>query len=413
MPVRGDEAGEVSIRPRPLAGGIGSSGRTVLTSSSFNPPPARWPGESRDARLLRLRQHVSIRPRPAGRGNPHQRGQIRPATEFQSAPGRWPGESRRRAPSVGSPWGFNPPPARWPGESPLDPGRRPVQQGFNPPPARWPGESAGGWGDPNRIEVVSIRPRPAGRGNRVRSCSPAITAASFNPPPARWPGETAPRPARHRGRGRFQSAPGRWPGESPGRTATSCAAWTFQSAPGRWPGESVLVRGFTRISTSFNPPPAAGRGNLVSNVAKATLRAVSIRPRPLAGGIVACYRTSPMVHFQFQSAPGRWPGESHPRIAVPLAFQRFNPPPARWPGETGRPQPRGARGRVFQSAPGRWPGESRPPQSAAVDHSSFNPPPAAGRGNPPADAGTARGEWFQSAPGPLAGGIRCTIPGQR
>ncbi len=133
---------------------------------------------------------VSIRPRPDGQG---KRGGSRdgpPADSFNPPPARWPGETCCWCgSSTGSP-SFNPPPARWPGETAFQSRRSKVEVGFQSAP----GPMARG----NLIVVwqltatpgVSIRPRPDGRGKPRPAFRSGTVRCSFNPPPARWPGET-------------------------------------------------------------------------------------------------------------------------------------------------------------------------------------------------------------------------------
>ncbi len=104
--------------PGPKARGIRGPSTGPRSAASFNPPPARRPGESPQGGDGAPVGAVSIRPRPEGQGN-------RPCRP----------RCRRGA-------------AR-----------------FNPPPARRPGESGGGEQDHGRRRV-SIRPRPEGQGNR-------------------------------------------------------------------------------------------------------------------------------------------------------------------------------------------------------------------------------------------------------
>ena len=402
-------AGTVSIRPRPLAGGIAVAIAGIADQVKFQSAPGRWPGESRRREVRRRARQVSIRPRPAGRGN-RGAGQdamqdrsvsIRPrplaggisprghfarrTNSFQSAPGRWPGESRASPRPRLSPSRFNPPPA-------AGRGNRRAAQRSRPP------------------RSVSIRPRPLAGGISRRPSATAWKRWCFNPPPARWPGEST-----------------AWP-----------------PAASRW--------------TCFNPPPAAGRGNRGGSSAGAERRAVSIRPRPLAGGIGDSASGTINIDL-FQSAPGRWPGESpcrrrrptsrSGRVSIrprPLAGGIAEAPPVFQPRVPVSIRPRPLAGGIAASCTPNW-----------TPTASFNPPPAAGRGNrrPPRRrsgnrpvsirprplAGgnasprrsipilqkgfqSAPGRWpgesvalienglraamFQSAPGPLAGGIlRC------
>src|SRR5262249_13000857 len=101
---------------------------------------------------------------PDGQGKPElERQHHRPLFGFNPPPARWPGETRAWRPSPPRAGSFNPPPARWPGETEDAAGGRARRHGFNPPPARWPGETPRlGRGADTRL--VSIRPRPDGQG---------------------------------------------------------------------------------------------------------------------------------------------------------------------------------------------------------------------------------------------------------
>ena len=302
----GSDEDKFQSAPGPLAGGIRPARAPQPPETCFNPPPARWPGESwypavsaggikfqsapgplaggiRECNPPRERLRlVSIRLRPAGRGNrPFDPAIVAGSQWFQSAPGPLAGgianpSARRAASSC-----FNPPPARWPGESPCDASAHSLREmfqsapgplaggilrscrlmvtpypfqsapgplaggidtgptggrrgpgSFNPPPARWPGESLA-QRPPDRFRrAVSIRPRPAGRGNRdVRRFMRALRVC-FNPPPARWPGESLGLPSRDDSYALFQSAPGPLAGGISVEAAVLGLVNMFQSAPG-------------------------------------------------------------------------------------------------------------------------------------------------------------------------------------
>src|SRR5262249_44960015 len=134
--------------------------------TGFNPPLARWPGETRARWEYQL-----------------------PRLVFQSAPGTlargncatcWRSVSRRC---------FNPPLARWPGET-RPPRTGPVgRSSFNPPLARWPGETWVPAVPQPSAAVFQSAPGTLARGNGLPELLPQARAR-FNPPLARWPGET-------------------------------------------------------------------------------------------------------------------------------------------------------------------------------------------------------------------------------
>ena len=125
--------------------------RAAPTVRCFNPPPARWPGETRGCRKLPRRRGRGLfqsAPGPMARGNADLAGcSILARRRFNPPPGplaRGNGSVQRWASGRPHP-GFNPPPARRPRGTPGAIHRSTVWPGgyigFNPPPARRPGET--------------------------------------------------------------------------------------------------------------------------------------------------------------------------------------------------------------------------------------------------------------------------------
>ena len=158
----------VSIRPRPDGQGkrLAMPSEQCRIVGGFNPPPARWPGETGGAAELRRARRFQSAPGPMARGNHVDQDGARPAFRFQSAPGPMARGNRQMVTILG---------VRYVSIRP-----RPDGQGKRDTAPRLPG-----------CRRVSIRPRPDGQGKRVAdSRQSQVPKASFNPPPARWPGET-------------------------------------------------------------------------------------------------------------------------------------------------------------------------------------------------------------------------------
>ena len=109
---------------------------------SFNPRPARVPGDARPPRYPKALARVSIRARHVCRAM-HAIAQaevnrlevsIRARHVCRAMP-------TRRAPLASRSRCFNPRPARVPGDAGVAPGKPRVRQGFNPRPARVPGDA--------------------------------------------------------------------------------------------------------------------------------------------------------------------------------------------------------------------------------------------------------------------------------
>ena len=197
------------IRPRPVGQGKhGDSAESATDIEGFNPPPARWPGETPERR--RADVEFQSAPGPLARGKRAGRA-ARQCPCFNPPPARWPGETPRAAVADGRLFQSAPGPLaggetngqipRWPPTLSVSIRPRPVGQGKPDavgPTSRHPAVSIRprpvGQGKPNRSAVassvkLSIRPRPVGQGKRdPRALEAGI---SFNPPPARWPGETS------------------------------------------------------------------------------------------------------------------------------------------------------------------------------------------------------------------------------
>src|SRR5262249_6448030 len=135
--------------------------------SSFNPPPARWPGETMLYASIKTEgEGFQSAPGPMARGNVVRYNEGRGEWEFQSAPG----------PMARGNW--RPSAARAP-ESAVSIRPRPDGQG----------KRASASARPPRTVGFQSAPGPMARGNR-RAGTGSRPKSSFNPPPARWPGET-------------------------------------------------------------------------------------------------------------------------------------------------------------------------------------------------------------------------------
>src|SRR2546430_1414848 len=133
--------------------------------SSFNPPPARRPGETSGLAHPIYEVLFQPAPGPKARGNPRDMAQGVTPWRFNPPPARRPGENsgpggcRQR-------WRvLTPPPAPRAGETSWALAAGAGRGLFNPPPARRPGETRARrcrWDAPD----VSTRPRPEGQGKR-------------------------------------------------------------------------------------------------------------------------------------------------------------------------------------------------------------------------------------------------------
>ena len=276
---------------------------------SFNPLPARRPGESQTGRhRWRSGSRFQSAPGPkTGRKEPAARSAGRRAT-FQSAPGPKAGrkardaretcwiarvsirsrpEDREKGPAAcceGWPRDrFNPLPARRPGET-LHVAWRRSCRAFQSAPGPKAGRKSSMVGL-GALDHVSIRSRPEGREKAAR-LGTACVGNSFNPLPARRPGESAPsRLGRPTPDHRFNPLPARRPGERPQVQRSRPRAGLFQSAPG----------------------PKAGRK--VGRIRRRLVERVSIRSRPegreKAGRAASSSRSSRC----FNPLPARRPGE--------------------------------------------------------------------------------------------------------
>ena len=180
----------VSIRSRPEDRGETPRGLHCSYTSSFNPPPAQWPGETPPSECQKAPTSAvefQSAPGPVARGKRHTSVPPRPTTPFErlgivSIRPRPSGQGKPFQPANAEqlryPTGFNPPPARgkrrWPcaGASKRSTGFQSAPsplagRSFNPPPARRPGETIRWVPLPATLAVaavVSIRPRPSGQG---------------------------------------------------------------------------------------------------------------------------------------------------------------------------------------------------------------------------------------------------------
>src|SRR2546426_487548 len=103
---------------------------SIAMTTCFNPPPARWPGETFASRRFRP-DHQSFNPPPARWPGETAHGgkTMQILTEFQSAPGPMAGGNLAVPLLVNGAVGrFNPPPARWPGETPVEADRGEAQE---------------------------------------------------------------------------------------------------------------------------------------------------------------------------------------------------------------------------------------------------------------------------------------------
>ncbi len=214
--------------------------RSYLSRICFNPPPARWPGETRAARETVHPGMVSIRPRPDGQGKP------------------------RRTPDPPSWSRFNPPPARWPGETCLGTPHYGAWEAFQSAP----GPMARGnlAGCPLGIfgEGVSIRPRPDGQGKHLpsRVCVRLILFQSAPGPMARGNGSAAFNAQRAEV---FQSAPGPMARGNVAPPSSAAVVERFQSAPGPMArGNGAWEAAWMWFRLFQSAPGPMARGNSVS-----------------------------------------------------------------------------------------------------------------------------------------------------
>ncbi len=141
LPIESSRASKFQSAPGPQAGGNGCIKPRLLLARSFNPPPARRPGETfSDRSRTRGRCLVSIRPRPAGRGKRAVRLSPPNSSWFQSAPGPQAGGNHAVREEEAWQEGFNPPPARRPGETTTGTALFPERRKFQSAP----GPQAGG-----------------------------------------------------------------------------------------------------------------------------------------------------------------------------------------------------------------------------------------------------------------------------
>ena len=348
-------ADEFSIRPRPEGQGKRQAHRRRFRRrdiGGFNPPPARWPGPKHVIVQQQARFKPCLRfqsaPGPMARGNVQYRAIWRAFETgagygFNPPPARWPGETMggdglRRRPDR-----FNPPPgpvARETGcwttaaatfiRRHVSIRPRPSGQGK---PAAWRRSLHA-----DSPERVSIRPRgPLARGNRYSvasygSVGPWTRGFFQSAPGPLARGNSAVRFGRHPGNGQyrqFQSAPGpmaRGNATRKCKLAAECGK-EFQSAPGPMARGNPRRRRYRRRSTryGFNPPPARwpgetgrpcsvwpwvsirprpdGQGKRRRGIRRRIDLIVSIRPRPDGQGKrrLTASVSSPEL---FQSAPG-------------------------------------------------------------------------------------------------------------
>ena len=258
------------------------------------------------------------------------------------------------------------------------------------------------------VGVVSIRPRPAGRGKLER------------------------RPRRARQRLRFQSAPGPQAGgnsriraaglfglnvsirprpagrgKQP-RPRPSSHRQRFNPPPARRPGETRRGRRSRRrqAAVSIRPRPA-GQGKRSDRAGDRRRPEVSIRPRPAGQGKPDARRSQWPGADGFNPPPARRPGETVRCIGASSADStRFNPPPARRPGETRAARRDGSRYERFQSAPGPQArgNSARSVSGAVVARTVSIRPRPAGQGKRTWRVTLDAIRAFQSAPGPQARG---------
>gem|GEM_PF-1074612 len=248
--------------PGTKAGRDNPMGGARFHPRSFNPLPARRPGETFSPGLCRV-GFGRFNPLPARRpGETSVGNQVKfHYNSFNPLPARRPGETCAPQPCDRRCCCFNPLPARRPRETSLSSTSRAFRASFNPLPARRPGETF--MAASHQIQPhVSIRSRHEGRERpALRRALPARRYVSIR---SRHEGRERPRThrgrraendvsirSRHEGRERpdqahcclpkrlFQSAPGTKAGRDPEWLLSLPRLSWFQSAPGTKAGRDV------------------------------------------------------------------------------------------------------------------------------------------------------------------------------